>query len=289
MPYDAFDALPSTPVEVASGNLEVAIAPGQMLLSRAELLDWVRRSAHAVAVYYGRFPVRSARVLIVPVEGRGVLGGQAWGYRGAAIRLQVGRNSNSQDLKADWKMVHEMIHLALPDLAEQHLWLAEGIAVYVESVARVQAGDLRAEQIWGDFVRDMPKGLPNEGDQGLDHTHSWGRTYWGGALFCLAADVELRKQSQNKIGLQDALRGILEAGGNHEMAWEIEGILSTADKATGLSVLSTTYREVRDAPAAPDLPKLWRVLGVKSMDGAVSFDDEAPLASIRQNITLPKS
>jgi hypothetical protein len=34
--------------------------------------------------------------------------------------------------------VHEMTHLALPDVEEQHLWLAEGIAVYVEPIARAK-------------------------------------------------------------------------------------------------------------------------------------------------------
>jgi hypothetical protein len=68
--------------------------------------------------------------------------------------------------------------------------------------------------MWADLVRDMPKGLPEPGDQGLDNTHTWGRTYWGGALFCFLADIEIRKQTKNEKGLQDALRGILNAGGD---------------------------------------------------------------------------
>jgi hypothetical protein len=36
-----------------------------------------------------------------------------------------------------------------------------------------------AEQVWGDMLRDMPQGLPHAGDRGLDHTHTWGRTYGG--------------------------------------------------------------------------------------------------------------
>jgi hypothetical protein len=169
-----------------------------------------------VSVYFGKFPVASARILIVPVPGGGVPGGTTFGYRGAAIRLVVGSDSTEVDLIDDWKAVHEMTHLALPDVTEPHLWLAEGIAVYVESIARVQAGDLTAEKIWGDFVRDMKQGLPKEGDQGLDRTPTWGRTYWGGAIFCLLADVEIRKRTGNRIGLQQALRGILAAGGDHE-------------------------------------------------------------------------
>jgi hypothetical protein len=191
-------------------------------------MTWIEKSAKAVSLYFGRFPGASARVMVVPVLGSWVQSGRTFGYRGAAIRLLVGRDATEADLIEDWKAVHEMVHLALPDVDDSHLWLAEGLAVYVESIARVQAGDLTDQKIWGDFVRDMPQGLPQAGDRGLDHTPTWGRTYWGGAIFYLLADVEIRKRTRNRVGLQQALQGILAAGGNHEQDWPIQRILSVA-------------------------------------------------------------
>lgn len=289
-PYNAFDRLPTTPIEVGGGTLNVAFAPGEIALPRSALMDWLTTSAKAVSVYFGKFPVASARVLIVPVPGSGVQAGTTFGYRGAAIRLIVGSDVTKSELVDDWKAVHEMTHLALPDVEDSHLWLAEGIAVYVEPVARVQAGDLTAEKIWGDMVRDMPKGLPQAGDRGLDHTPTWGRTYWGGAMFCLLADVEIRKETSNAKGLQQALRGILDAGGDHEKDWNdwpIKRIFSVGDKATGTTVLADLYKEMRAKPYAPDLDALWRELGVSVQGGRVVFDDSAPLASIRRAITAP--
>jgi predicted metalloprotease with PDZ domain len=178
-----------------------------------------------------------------------------------------------------------MTHLALPDVPDPHLWLAEGIATYVEPIARVQAGDLTAAKIWGDMVRDMPKGLPEQGDRGLDRTPTWGRTYWGGAMFCLLADVEIRKQTGNKFGLQQALRGIVEAGGDMEQVWPIERIFKVGDQATGTTVLSDLYEKMRAQPYAPDLDALWRELGIVVRGGRVTFDDSAPIAAIRQAIT----
>lgn len=197
----------------------------------------------------------------------------------------VGSKSTEDDLVRDWKAVHEMVHLALPDVAQRHLWLAEGLAVYVESIARVQAGDLTEAKIWGEFARDMPKGLPEDGDRGLDFTHTWGRTYWGGAIFCLEADVEIRKRTDNRLGLQDALRGILAAGGSHEQDWPIERILNVADAATGTSVLAELYAKMRDRPGTDDLDDLWRQLGVSAAGGRASFDQAAPHAKIREAIT----
>jgi hypothetical protein len=285
MPYDAFDALPKTSIEVGHSKLDIAFAPGTFTLPKEKVLSWIEKSATAVSIYYGRFPVAEARVLVVPIPGRGVRRGTAFGYRGPAVRLAVGTESSEEDLEADWKAVHEMIHLALPDVTQDHLWLAEGIAVYVESIARVQAGHLRPEKIWHEFARDMPQGLPQAGDGGLEGTKSWGRTYWGGAIFCLLADVELRKRSGNKIGLQDALRGIVAAGGTHDKDWPITRILAVGDKSVGMPVVSQLYEKMGMAPYEPDLQQLWKDLGVLNTPEGAKFDDAAALADVRRAIT----
>ena len=289
MPYDAFDRLAKTDIDVPEGIVHVGLAPGEMALPKQKILDWVRVSAKAVATYYGRFPVKSLRLLLVPVDGRGVRGGTTWGYRGAAIRVLVGRDSDEGNLRRDWVLVHEMVHTALPDMDERYNWLSEGLAVYVEPIARTQAGDLSAKEIWLAMMRDMPKGLPQPGDEGLDNTDTWGRKYWGGAMFALFADVEIRKRSNNRLGLQDAVRGVLAAGGNHEQDWSIQRILSTADKAVGLGVLTRLHDQWGSKPVTPDLDGLWRDLGLKVHDGGLDFDDTAPLASIRKAITEPPS
>ena len=248
------------------------------------MLDWVRTSAKAVTAYYGRFPVSSLRLLLVPVDGARARGGTTWGYRGAAIRIPLGRESTEDDLRRDWVMVHEMVHTALPDLDDRYAWLSEGLAVYVEPIARVQAGDLTAKEIWQAMMRDMPKGLPQAGDEGLDNTNSWGRRYWGGAMFCLLADLEIRKRTGNRFGLQDAMRGVIAAGGNHEQDWSIERIQSTADKAVGVDVLTRLHNEMGSKPVTPDLAALWRDLGLKSQGDHLEFDDTAPLVAIRKAI-----
>jgi hypothetical protein len=285
MPYDAFDKLPKTDIEMAGGAIHVGFAPGELTLPKERILDWVRTSAKAVSTYYGRFPVKSLRLLLVPVDGPRVRGGTTWGYRGAAIRVLVGRDSDEEALRRDWVLVHEMVHTALPDMAERYNWLSEGLAVYIEPVARVQAGDLSAQEIWRAMMRDMPKGLPQAGDEGLDNTDTWGRRYWGGAMFCLFADIEIRKATGNRLGLQDAMRGVLAAGGSHEVDWPIERILATGDSAVGVNVLTRLHKEWGQKPVAPDLDQLWKDLGLRNVEGNLEFDNAAPLAAIRQAIT----
>lgn len=286
-PYNAFDALPKIDLDVSGRVLRVAFAPGEFTLPRPTILDWVAQCGRAVATYYGRFPVEMARILIIPVPGRGILRGQTWGYRGGAIRVSLGTDSMEANLQRDWVMVHEMVHLALPDMDERHNWLSEGLAVYVEPIARAQAGQMSDEYVWHSYVTGMPKGLPEAGDRGFDNTPTWGRTYWGGAMFCLIADIDIRKRAGNRLGLQQAMRGMLAVGGNHEQYWPIRRVLAAADAATGLTVLGDLYEEMRGQPIDPNLERLWRDLGVRFDADRVSFDDTAPLASIRAALTAP--
>ena len=286
-PYRAFEHLPKTVITVGGATLDVGFAPGKFTRPRSALLAWLEAAAKAASVYFGKFPVGAASILVVPAPGGEVQGGESFGFRGAAIRFKVGSDVTEAELREDWIAVHEMTHLAQPDIREPHLWLAEGIATYVEPIARVQAGQLGAERIWGDMARDMPNGLPEKGDAELDRTPTWGRTYWGGAMFCLLADIEIRKRTGNAMGLQQALRGIVDAGGTIDQEWPIGRILGVGDKATSTTVLADLYEEMRNRPYAPNLDALWRDLGVVVQDGRVTFNEDAPLASIRRAITAP--
>ena len=107
-------------------------------------------------------------------------------------------------------------------------------------------------------------------------------------LFCFLADVEIRKQTQNQKGLQDALRGILDAGGDMRYDWPIEKALQTGDRAAGVEVLLKLYEQMRDRPMQVDLDSLWKQLGVRIENGAAQFDNDAPLAKIREAITARK-
>ena len=274
---------------IGDSKIDVKVESGEMKLSHTELLHWVQSAAEAVATYYGRYPVPRVQIRIIPVDGSGVRHGQTFGYDGGLIKIRVGKQTQAVELANDWMLTHEMVHLSFPSMADEHHWIEEGIAVYVEPIARIHAKQMSAEQMWADLMRDMPKGLPQEGDRGLDHTHSWGRTYWGGALFCLVADVEIRKQTHNQKGLQDALRGILEAGGDITHDWELAQALKNGDQMTGTTVLSDLYSKWKDKPVNVDLASLWKELGIAADGKSVRLAEDAPMAAMRRAITAPRA
>ena len=270
-------------LSIGSTQVLVAVPEGEFS-SPLLLNEWITRSARIVAGYYGGFPVPQLRILVRPVAGGRVEGGSTFGEPAPVIRLRVGRSVDAATLMNDWVLVHEMVHLALPDVGEAHAWLSEGLAVYIEGVARVQAGNRTLEDVFAEEQRSMPRGLPGASGTGLDQDHSWGRTYWGGALFCLLADVQIRQRTDNRQGLQDAMTAVLRESGGLVTHWDLRRVFATADAAVGVPVMSELYAQMGDKPVAPDLQALWRSLGVEFSAGAVQINDAAPLAAVRRAI-----
>lgn len=286
MPYAAFDHMPFESVLIADALIRVVFGPGAFELPRQRIVDFVRQSARTVALYFGRFPARATRLLVLSTTspGRPIRSGTAFGYQGAAVKLTLAASVTATDLDRDWILVHEMSHLALPSLPRRHHWFEEGMASYVEPLARAQAGLLGAERVWADMVKGMPQGLPQSGDQGLDRTRTWGRTYWGGALFCLLADIEIRQATDGRRALQHALRAIL-GHGNIELESPIEPLLEIGDQATGTQVLASLYARMKDRPYPVDLADLWNRLGVRVASDGIEFDNTSPLAAFRAAMT----
>ncbi|MCB1807943.1 MAG: hypothetical protein KDK04_20230 [Candidatus Competibacteraceae bacterium] len=254
--------------------------------SRSAIVPWIQGGLDAVTAYFGDFPVRQLHLALSPNTGRSI-NGTAYPGDPPVIILRLGTSVRPRDLQQDWVLVHELTHLSLPSLARRHHWLEEGVATYIEPLIRHHSGLLDEDEIWRWLLQGTPKGLPQAGDQGLDFTPTWGRTYWGGALFCLLADLQIREQTNGRFSFASALRAISTAGGTMQgkRRWPIADVLAIGDSATGTQVLRTLYAEHRAQAVTPDLSQLWQDLGVALIDGAIVYDDRAPRSQLRKMLT----
>jgi hypothetical protein len=273
---------------IGEAEIKVEFSATDLNYDRQLVLDWIAASGRAVVAYYGRFPVQRLRLLIATAPGDEIHGKTYSRNAQATTEIYLGREVEPAVMSRNWVMTHEMVHLAFPEVPDAHHWIEEGIATYVEPIARAQTGELPVARVWRDLIRGLPQGLPQDGDRGLDHTPTWGRIYWGGALYCLLADIEIRQRTANRFGLQDALRGIVAAGADIEVFWPIARALEIADRAVGTPALTELYQRMKAAPALVDLDDLWRRLGVAERNGEVVFDDAAPLAEVRRAITAAR-
>lgn len=284
-PYTAFGPLRVHTIAVGGASIDVALGPGKTAVSEDDIVHWAFGSARAVSTYYGRFPMPSALVLLIVSRGRWVGSGRTLSGGGGTVFVRIGENAAPKAYREDWVLVHEMIHLTFPSVAREQDWAEEGIATYVEPFARARAGLLSEEDAWAGLAEGLPNGLPGAGDRGLDRTHTWGRIYWGGALFWFLADVEIRKRTQNRFGLEHALRAVVEAGGTNASRWSLDEVLAVADRATGVPVLRELHDAMGTSPHPVDVDAVLKSLGVELTRGRVHFDDNAPLAGVRRAIT----
>ena len=219
--------------------------------------------------------------MVVLAGRKGVSYGSTVGNGGASILVFVAPSSVA-GLGKDAVLVHEMVHLGLPVVPRKYRWLEEGLATYVGPIARAANGRLPASEVWSGLLDGLPRAIPGATGIGLD-SRSWESTYWGGALFAFLADVGIRERTGNRKSLRDALRGIQAAGGSIAVRWPLERTLAAGDEATGTTVL----RDLNDRLTRRidvDLRDVWRRLGVSRENGAVAYDDRAPLARVRRGM-----
>ncbi len=105
-------------------------------VGQASVDEWVARSAAIVRGYFGEFPVPAVTLRITTADGGAMGSGKTYGYPQPRIEVTMGQHTSLAALSDDWVLVHEMTHLSLPAMVDEHNWLAEGVAVYVEGVAQ---------------------------------------------------------------------------------------------------------------------------------------------------------
>lgn len=281
------DARPGEPfsgLDLIGGRIHVVFDEADGI-DRKRVLDWIHRGARAIETYFGRYPAARHVIVVIAEDGRKVGHATTWGRNGSSLtRIHVGRDTDEDAFLRDWVLVHEMVHVSLPDLPRRALWLQEGSATWIEPVARVQAGQLPPEAIWSQAVAGMPKGQPAAGAGGMDGTDVWGRLYWGGATFWLRAEVAIHEASHGRRGLRDAMRAIARASGGNVVEWTPERMMREGDAAVGNDALSSLYRRFAVQAMPTDLDALFARLGVEPTPHGIAFDDRAPLAALRRKI-----
>lgn len=283
--YAAFGPVQVSEVPAGDTTVQLAVAPAGFSLTPEQARSWIADSAGALASFYqGHLPARHTLVLLAKGSGENTRG-LTLGGGGPGVFVRASDLVDGKTTRDDWVVTHELIHANFPDLGRAHSWFSEGLATYLEPIARTRVGLIAETKVWRDMVDGMPNGLPQAGDQGLEKTRTWGRTYWGGALFCLLADVTFRERTGNQRSLDDVLLAIGKSGATDEDYWPLARVLEIAQSSTGTPVFRELYERLAEKPGNVDLNELFTRLGVRRQGSSVVFDDAAPLAAIRHAIT----
>jgi predicted metalloprotease with PDZ domain len=266
-------------------NIDVAVlgrAPYAM--SDETMRSWIEESANATVPLFGRFPVDRTTLFVVPARGESeVVFGKVLSLAGASVVVVVGDRMPGTARHHDWVLVHELFHLGFPTFRGEGRWLGEGLATYYEPILRARAGWMTDAEVFRQFARNMPRGQgPRGSNAGLSVREDLDAIYWGGALFCLAADVRIREETRGKKSLDDVLRVALAKGGDATHVWTVRDVVELGDQVTGTTVLSEMYQRHAARGEQIDLETLLSSLGVTA--DSREPDETRPLAWIRREI-----
>jgi hypothetical protein len=267
----------------ADGVLRVAILDGVNDAGRADLFDWAERTAEAEANYWQGFTATQALLGVVPVANRrGVGYGRTVSGGGATVMVEVGTDVDRRRLFNDWVLTHELIHTGMPYIRGRGTWLMEGAATYVEPIIRARAGWKTEEEVWREWVENMPQGI-EAFSTGLANA-SGRQNYWAGATFMLLADVAIRRASNGAKGLDDCLGGVLWTGLDGGQRISVADYAAACDRATGTTAMSGLVDRHFTKAEPVDLAALWKELGISLVGGRIALDDSAPSALWRKMI-----
>jgi predicted metalloprotease with PDZ domain len=110
------------------------------------------------------------------------------------------------------------------------------------------------------------------------------RIYWSGTAFWLESDVELRRSSGGRLGVDEALRRFDACCLPDYRGWSPEDFVAKLDALIGSDVFRKHFDAYRARRDFPDLDPLYRALGLRHDGKAISFDEAAPDAGVRRAI-----
>ena len=166
------------------------------------------------------------------------------------------------DLLSDWTLYHELAHLFLPFLGRQQSWFAEGFASYMQYQLMHSAGVLSTDDMWARYREkieraasryDMPDRTFTEAARALRARRDYPTEYWGGAVYFLRVDAELRRRGSSVPELVSAFVACCRFE-----ARSLEALIETLDRLAGASVFSRELVDFRRAVGFPAYSELLR-------------------------------
>lgn len=290
----AFGHFTERAVAVPGGQLLVAVLDGRPKVDEPQILNWLQGAAAAVARLYGRFPVASLQVVVVPGARSNSAVPSAYVLRGGgpAAHFFINQRRPIEEFRADWSAVHELSHLLLPYVHSEDAWLSEGVASYYQNVLLARSGTISTQEAWRSMHaafeharREVSAGTLADATERMYRNGSFMRVYWEGAAIMLLADQRLRARSGGRQSLDTTFDQLQRCCLSPDIGWHAADLMRRLDQLAGGSVFAELYEQQVESDAFPDLTEIYRLFGLQpGADGKLTIRESAPQRAERDAI-----
>jgi hypothetical protein len=246
--------------------------------NKQQITQWLIDSAKALDNYLGDYPVAQTQVIVIEKDKK-KHGPVPWGDfkrgNGYGIRFVIVPSYDISDFYADWTATHEFSHQLLPKLDYDDIWLSEGLSSYLQYVLMGREGQLEKDQAWSRIYQGLKrgeKGTKKVAKEVLKNTvekRSRGgraertmRIYWSGAAYFLNAELQLRKHSKGKVGLNDILFKLNRCCIPENKQWSGVELAAKLDELANSQFFLSSYHQLANSTEFPEYVNTLQELGV---------------------------
>lgn len=265
-----FGRLQLEQVKLPGGTLNLAVATKRKK-TKDRYVAWTRRIASSVVHEFGRMPLPSTQVVVIPTWS--ARGSVPWGAiqrgNGSGLFLVPNNGASMAELVEDWTLYHEFTHLYHPHLGSKGRWVAEGLASYYQNVLRAKAGVITSEYAWERMVAGFARGEQQTRRGRTVVDGGLMRTYWTGAVMALELDIRLRQQRRTTLG--NVLGEFSDCCLPASRTWRPLRFMQKLDEISDSKMFTDTFREFSSAMDFPDYDNLLRSLNIDNSAGSLTF------------------
>jgi len=287
----------ATEAQITGATLRIEVLPPVDDKKAAEIVEWLRSASGNVSLAYGRFPVPSPRVVVVPT------GNSPWGGNSPVPFGRVTRDGEEkieffvnaerpiEEFYDDWTATHEFSHLLLPYVSGRHKWISEGFASYYQNVLMSRAGRYTPRRAWTKLYEGFERGRASRPELSPNDAAASGirrarmKIYWSGAAIALLADIELRERSGGMESLDLALDRLQKCCLPSDRTWSGPELFAKLDSLVDEPVFMRLYRRHANSAGFPNTGPALERLGINVEDDGVRIERSAELAHVRDAIT----
>lgn len=255
-----------------AGGIEITLLMGKRYWpQRANFVEMIERQLATYVTMFGGPPLAS-RYLVVINQGDTGDGGAFSGSFSQYLK-----KNGEKDTRAIWgrTLAHEILHfwnghtLAPADGNEE--WFKEGVTDYLTTMSMARNGFLGRDTLL-QFLENLPRGqVVSRQLMGLkgtvreavkDKHRNWLLVYGGGAIAALTIDVEMRKASGGKAGIEDLMKALYVEFGKPGKTYTQADVVRLARQASGAE-LEARLNAIVASATPTDLAPLFADIGMQ--------------------------